>query len=99
MPLIKGRSRAAFQQNIRTEIAAGKPQKQALAIAYSEARRMKDGGLVNKKHPGFKKAAQEIAERGGYSMDVASKILASSTRNASPAAKMANPRLKRVKGK
>lgn len=35
MPLAKGKSKAAFKQNIRTEIAAGKPQKQALAIAYS----------------------------------------------------------------
>ena len=37
MPLIKGKSNKAFQQNIKTEMAAGKPQKQAVAIAYSEA--------------------------------------------------------------
>lgn len=37
MPLIPGKSKAAFKQNIKTEIAAGKPQKQAVAIAYSEA--------------------------------------------------------------
>jgi len=37
MPLIKGKSKAAFSQNVKTEIAAGKPQKQAVAIAYSEA--------------------------------------------------------------
>ena len=36
MPLLKGKSRAAFSQNVRTEIAAGKPQKQAVAIAYRE---------------------------------------------------------------
>lgn len=41
MPLAKGKSKAAFKQNIRTEIAAGKPQKQALAIAYSEQRKNK----------------------------------------------------------
>ncbi len=29
----------AFSQNIKTEIAAGKPQKQAVAIAYSQKRR------------------------------------------------------------
>lgn len=37
MPLIKGKSKAAFSQNIKTEMAAGKPQKQAVAIAFSEA--------------------------------------------------------------
>lgn len=30
-----------FKDNIRAEIAAGKPQRQAVAIAYSEARRGK----------------------------------------------------------
>jgi hypothetical protein len=38
MPLNKSKSRAAFSQNVRTEIAAGKPPKQAVAIAYSEKR-------------------------------------------------------------
>lgn len=38
MPLQSGNSRAAFSNNIRTEISAGKPQKQAVAIAYSKAR-------------------------------------------------------------
>lgn len=37
MPLIKGKSNAAFQHNIKAEMAAGKPQRQAVAIAYSEA--------------------------------------------------------------
>jgi hypothetical protein len=37
MPLEKGKSNKAFQHNIKTEMAAGKPQKQAVAIAYSEA--------------------------------------------------------------
>lgn len=39
MPLKKGKSKAAFKQNIRTEVAAGKPVKQAVAIAYSVQRR------------------------------------------------------------
>ena len=39
MPLRKGSSRVAIQQNIRTEMAAGKPQKQAVAIALHTARK------------------------------------------------------------
>ncbi len=41
MPLVKGkkaRSRKGFSENVRREMDAGKPQKQAVAIAYSEAR-------------------------------------------------------------
>ncbi len=41
MPLAKGKSKATIAQNIATEIRAGKPPKQAEAIAYSEARRSK----------------------------------------------------------
>lgn len=39
MPLNKGAkpNSKGFKQNIKTEIAAGKPQKQAVAIAYSES--------------------------------------------------------------
>ena len=36
MPLDPGKSRTAFEHNIRTEVEAGKPQKQAVAIAYAE---------------------------------------------------------------
>ena len=36
MPLIKSTTKQAFGENIKTEMAAGKPQKQAVAIAYSE---------------------------------------------------------------
>jgi hypothetical protein len=39
MPLKKGKSKKVFKENIETEIASGKPQKQAVAIAYSQARR------------------------------------------------------------
>ena len=38
MPLKKGKSEKAFKSNVKAEIKAGKPQKQALAIAYSEKR-------------------------------------------------------------
>ncbi|QGZ66365.1 NUDIX hydrolase [Paraburkholderia acidisoli] len=37
MPLEQGSSREAISHNIATERAAGKPEKQAIAIAYSEA--------------------------------------------------------------
>jgi hypothetical protein len=39
MPLSQGKSRKSVSKNIRTEIAAGKPQKQAVAIALETARR------------------------------------------------------------
>jgi len=41
MPLIKSTSPKAFQKNISTEMAAGKPVKQAVAIAYDVAGRAK----------------------------------------------------------
>ena len=50
------------------------------------------------KHPGFKNVAAGIARRQGVSPKVAAAELAASTRRASPAAKKANPRLKRVRG-
>ena len=37
MPLKKGSSKAAVSSNIKTEMAAGKPQKQAVAIALRVA--------------------------------------------------------------
>ena len=36
MPLKKSTSAKAFKENIKTEIKAGKPVKQAVAIAYAE---------------------------------------------------------------
>tara|TARA_R110000822_G_scaffold156599_1_gene296373 strand:+ start:189 stop:596 length:408 start_codon:yes stop_codon:yes gene_type:complete len=47
MPLIKSKSDKAFKKNISAEVKAGKPVKQAVAIAYSVkrgAQKMKDGG-------------------------------------------------------
>jgi len=38
MPLIKSKSQKAFRENVKKEIAAGRPQRQAVAIAYSTQR-------------------------------------------------------------
>jgi hypothetical protein len=38
MPLVKSKSPAAFRKNVKAEVAAGKPVKQAVAIAYSVKR-------------------------------------------------------------
>jgi hypothetical protein len=49
MPLVKSKSEKAFSKNVKAEIAAGKPQKQAVAIAYSVKRAAKKarGGSMN----------------------------------------------------
>lgn len=41
MPLTKSSSKKAFQKNVRAEMKAGKPPKQAVAIAYSVQREAK----------------------------------------------------------
>lgn len=50
MPLVKGKSKKAVSKNIKTEMDAGKPQKQAIAIAMSKA---------GKSKPKKKKAAKK----------------------------------------
>jgi hypothetical protein len=43
MPLVKSASKGAFRANLKAEIKAGKPPKQAVAIAYSVKRASKKG--------------------------------------------------------
>ena len=52
MPLIKSKSEKAFKHNIKAEVNAGKPVKQAVAIAYSEKRaaRKAHGGSISTCH-------------------------------------------------
>ena len=54
--------------------------------------------MAKKAHLGFKAVQSKIAKREGVSSKAAGAILASATRKASPAAKQANPFLRRVKG-
>ena len=49
MPLVKSSSKAAFKENVRREIAAGRPTKQAVAIAYSVKRSMAAKHVKRKK--------------------------------------------------
>jgi hypothetical protein len=44
MPLEKSKSKKAFGHNVAAEVKAGKPQKQAVAIAYSEKREAEKKG-------------------------------------------------------
>lgn len=54
MPLVKSATKAARQENIRREIAAGKSPRQAVAIGYFVQREAKPG--VYKASRGARKA-------------------------------------------
>jgi hypothetical protein len=56
MPLKTGKSKGTISENIATEVRAGKPVKQAVAIAYDVARRSKSHGGAVPVRSGNKKA-------------------------------------------
>jgi len=49
MPLIKSKSPKAFSKNVAAEVHAGKPVKQAVAIAYAEKNAAKKSTSKGKK--------------------------------------------------
>jgi hypothetical protein len=49
MPLVKSASKEAFRKNVKAEVAAGKPVKQAVAIAYSVKREAQKPAKKGKK--------------------------------------------------
>lgn len=79
----------------------GKPGMAKLASeadAYAKAGKEKPPVAASKKGMGFKAAAASVAKKEGVSKERANAIIAAGARKASPAAKKANPNLKKVKG-
>jgi hypothetical protein len=68
MPLTKGSSKKAVSSNISELVHSGRPQKQAIAIALSEARRVKkaDGGPAGRK---YRRDFNTDAEYEAYNTD------------------------------
>lgn len=87
MPLDPGKSRAAFAHNVEAEMKAGKSQKQAVAIAYSEQRRTDsdkfdeillhcdafDCGMRADEHIGWDAMVKKLMEEG-HSKESAERI-------------------------
>lgn len=68
MPLDKSGSKASVGKNIKTEMHAGKPQKQAIAIALSTQRRAqgKPSHLAHTVHEVMHKAKRGLMGGGSY---------------------------------
>jgi len=65
MPLIRSASKRAFVHNLKTELRAGRPKKQALAIAYSVQRQAEgDTGMATKKKRKRKSTTKRRKKRG-----------------------------------
>lgn len=59
MPLLKGYSKKVVGKNIKAEIKAGKPKKQAIAMALSQARQ----SAKKRKGKGAKAALRRLKKR------------------------------------
>lgn len=97
---------AKQRRYFHAQAAKGKPGMAKLAEeadAYAKAGKEKAPvaakKAASKKGMGFKAAAASVAKKQGVSKERASAIIAAGARKASPAAKKANPNLKKVKGK
>lgn len=65
MPLIRSASKRAFVHNLKAELRAGRPKKQALAIAYSVQRRAEgETGMATKKKRKRKSTTKRRKKRG-----------------------------------
>lgn len=86
MPLIKSASEEAFKKNLKAELNAGKPKKQALAIAYDVQDRAEESKMsINRKKleaivEGFLNEFKDSNEVGGSLWKSDRKILANNAR-------------------
>lgn len=76
MPLSFGKSQKSFEKNIKTEMAAGKPQKQSLAIAYSMKRKAEQhkahgGSVEHCAHGGPMECHEGCYAEGGMTTEYA----------------------------
>ncbi len=79
MPLIQGKSKGAFSSNVGAEMNAGKPQSQALAIAYAIKRKNAKKGMCTGGMAGYSSGG-EVMGSSDQSMfdagDIADAIIA-----------------------
>lgn len=64
MPLKKGRSKKVISQNITSEIKAGRPRKQAIAIALSTAGLSKPSAKKKSTKPSLPKKQSSSYKKG-----------------------------------
>jgi hypothetical protein len=66
MPLERSSSGAAFKANIRKEVEAGKPIKQAVAISYAVKRKAAHAPVKTRTMPAHERIAREHHRNNGY---------------------------------
>ncbi len=71
MPLLKSKSKKAFEHNLKAEVAAGNPMKQSLAIAYAMKRKkMSKGGMVEELKPRMPEKSEPYTEQDEEDVDL-----------------------------